>query len=152
MSTIRIMLVCHGNICRSTMSEFVLKYLVEQRGIADRFVIQSSATSTEEIGNDTHCGTKRVLDAHGIAHPPRRAVQLRRVDADKFDLFIGMDEANVRNMRRILGADAEPKIHLLLEFVGKQRAIADPWYTGDFETTFDDVMEGCEGLLAHLGF
>lgn len=151
----RIMFVCHGNICRSTMAEFVMKDLVKRAGREADFIIASSATSTEEIGNDTHPGTKRVLAAHGVAIAPRGAVQLRASDYDAYDLFVGMDAANIRTMRRMLKGDPESKVHKLLEFAEGSSAdaaadVVDPWYTGDFETTYDDVLRGCEALLAWL--
>ncbi|MEE0705405.1 MAG: low molecular weight protein-tyrosine-phosphatase [Adlercreutzia sp.] len=147
----RILFVCHGNICRSTMAEFVLKDMVQRRGEADRFVIASAATSTEEIGNPVHPGTQRALRERGIGgFEKKRARQLRRDDYDQYDLLIGMDEANIRNMTRMLGGDPEGKVHLLLEFAGETSAIADPWYTGDFEATYRDVAAGCEGLLREL--
>lgn len=148
----RILFVCHGNICRSTMAEFVLKDMVAARGMADEFHIESAATSTEEIGNPVHPGTQRVLRAHGIGgFEGKQARQLTRADYGDFDLIIGMDTANIRNMNRMLGGDPKAKIHKLLEFAGSSRDVADPWYTGDFDTTYTDVLAGCEGLLAHLG-
>ena len=148
----RILFVCHGNICRSTMAEFVLKALVAARGVADEFHIESAATSTEEIGNPVHPGTQRMLREHGIGgFEGKRARQLTRADYDDFDLIVGMDTANIRNMNRMLGGDPEAKIHKLLEFAGSSRDVADPWYMGDFDTTYTDVLAGCEGLLAHLG-
>ena len=132
----RILFVCHGNICRSTMAEFVLKDMVARRGLADEFEIESAATSTEEIGG----------------FEKKRARQLRRTDYDAFDLIIGMDEANMRNMDRMLGGDPAGKLHKMLEFAGSTRDVADPWYTGDFDTTYEDVCDGCRGLLGHLGF
>lgn len=147
----RILFVCHGNICRSTMAEFVLKDMVQRRGEADQFVIASAATSTEEIGNPVHPGTQRALRERGIGgFEKKRARQLRRDDYDQYDLLIGMDEANIRNMTRMLGGDPEGKVHLLLEFAGETSAIVDPWYTGDFEATYRDVAAGCEGLLREL--
>ena len=151
----RIMFVCHGNICRSTMAEFVMKDLVERRGLADRFVIASSATSTEEIGNPVHPGTRRILAGQGISCEGKRAVQLRAADYDSYDYFIGMDSANIRNMRRMLKGDPLDKVHKLLEFpegVSSDEAsdVADPWYTGDFNVTYDDVLRGCDALLAFL--
>lgn len=149
---IRILFVCHGNICRSTMAEFVLKDMVARRGLADRFHIESAATSTEEIGNPVHPGTVSVLRKHGIGgFEGKRARQLTRADYDAFDLIVGMDAANMRNMARMLGADPAGKVRKLLEFAGSSRDVADPWYTGDFDTTYADVLAGCEGLLAHLG-
>lgn len=148
----RVLFVCHGNICRSTMAEFVLKDMVAARGMAEHFNIESAATSTEEIGNPVHPGTQAVLREHGIGgFKGKRARQLRRADYDDFDLIIGMDEANMRNMNRMLGGDAEGKLHKLLEFSGSTRDVADPWYTGDFDTTYEDVCDGCTGLLAYLG-
>ncbi|WP_289636172.1 low molecular weight protein-tyrosine-phosphatase [uncultured Adlercreutzia sp.] len=148
----RILFVCHGNICRSTMAEFVLKDMVAARGLAGEFHIESAATSTEEIGNPVHPGTQRMLREHGIGgFQAKQARQLTRADYDGYDLIIGMDEANIRNMNRMLGGDPDGKIHKLLEFAGSVRDVADPWYTGDFETTYDDVLAGCKGLLAHLG-
>lgn len=148
----RILFVCHGNICRSTMAEFVLKDMVEKRGVADRFHIESAATSTEEIGNPVHPGTQGVLRAHGIGgFADKRARQLRRSDYDDFGLIIGMDSANMRNMGRMLGGDPAGKLHKLLEFAGSDRDVADPWYTGDFDITYEDVCDGCEGLLRFHG-
>ena len=148
---VRVLFVCHGNICRSTMAEFVLKDMVAKRGRADDFVIESAATSTEEIGNPVHPGTQGVLRRHGIGgFEAKRARQLRRADYDNFDFIIGMDDANVRNINRMLGGDPVGKVHKLLDFAGKNRSIADPWYTGDFDTTYEDVCDGCEGLLSYV--
>lgn len=147
---VRILFVCHGNICRSPMAEFVMKDLVEKRGISDLFVIASAATSTEEIGNDVHHGTKRILTRMGVPFERRAARRLRSSDAQAWDYLIGMDEANVRNMRRMLDADCHDRIFKLMEFAGSYDDVADPWYTGDFETTYDDVLAGCRGLLASI--
>ena len=150
---IRLLFVCHGNICRSTMAEFVLKDMVARRGLADEFEIESAATSTEEIGNPVHPGTVGELRRHDIGgFEKKRARQLRRTDYDAFDLIIGMDEANMRNMGRMLGGDPEGKLHKMMEFAGSARDVADPWYTGDFDTTYEDVCDGCRGLLGYLGF
>lgn len=152
----RVMFVCHGNICRSPMAEFVMRDLAMKAGRANEFRIASSATSTEEIGNPVHPGTKRVLAAHGIGCVGKTARQLRRDEYKSWDLFVVMDDANVRNIGRILGKDPEGKVHKLLEFAeGNElgdpvRDVADPWYTGDFEATWHDVLAGCEGLLARL--
>ena len=151
----RIMFVCHGNICRSTMAEFVMRDMVQRAGLESRVAVASSATTSEEIGNDTHPGTQRVLDAHGIAHPRRAAVKLRAADYDVYDLFVGMDAENIHDMRRILRGDVQGKVHKLLEFSEGSSAdsaadVADPWYTGDFETTFEDVQAGCVALLAYI--
>ena len=145
---IRIMFVCHGNICRSTMSEFVMKHLIKKAGLENEIYVASSATSYEEIGNDTHYGTKAVLDKHGILYTKRGAVHLEKSDYDKYDYFIGMDDANVSNMKKILGRN--DKIYKLLEFAGSARSISDPWYTHDFDSTYADVTEGCTALLDFL--
>ena len=142
----RIMFVCHGNICRSPMAEMVMAELLRKVG-RDDVTTASAATSTEEIGNGVHPGTVRLLTRHNIPMRRHEAVQLTRRDAERYDLFIGMDAANLRNMRRILGNDAEGRIFNLLDFSDKPRDISDPWYTGDFETTFSDIMEGCQALL-----
>ena len=150
----RIMFVCHGNICRSPMAEFVLKKMVSERGVADQFVIASSATSTEEIwggvGNPVYPPAKAELARHGIFCEGKRAVQLTRADYDKYDLFVGMDSANIRNMHRILGGDAQGKICKLMDYTDRGGDVADPWYTGDFATTYRDVTDGCRGLLHTL--
>ncbi len=148
---IKIMFVCHGNICRSPMAEFVFKDLISKKGLSDKFTVASSATSTEEIwngvGNPVYPPAKRILNSHGISCEGKRAVQLKKADYDNFDYFIGMDGANIRNMNRILGGDPDEKIYKLLTFAGSSDDVADPWYTGDFETTYKDVLTGCEGLL-----
>lgn len=150
---IRVLFVCHGNICRSTMAEFVLKDMVARRGLADEFEIESAATSTEEIGNPVHPGTVGELRRHDIGgFEKKRARQLRRDDYDAFDLIIGMDEANMRNMDRMLGGDPAGKLRKMMEFAGSARDVADPWYTGDFDATYEDVCDGCRGLLGYLGF
>ena len=147
---IKVLFICHGNICRSTMAESVMTYLVNERGISDKFYIFSAATSTEEIGNPPHYGTVRKLREVGIPVVPHRAVQLTKADYDKYDYLIGMDSANIRNMTRICGGDPQGKIRRLLSFAGKERDIADPWYTGNFDETYSDVLEGCLALLAYL--
>lgn len=147
---IALLMVCHGNICRSPMAEFVLKDMVKKAGLADRFEIASAATSTEEIGNPVHRGTREKLRQVGISVAGKTAVQLRKSDYDKYDYLIGMDEWNIRNMLRMLGGDPEGKIHKLLEFAGSRRDVADPWYTGDFETTYQDVVTGCKELMKML--
>ncbi len=147
---IKILFICHGNICRSPMAEFVMKDIVNRAGESDNFYIDSAATSTEEIGNGIHYGTRRILQEKGISCTGHRAVQMTRADYDKYDYLIGMDEANIRNMLRIAGGDGQKKMYMLLSFAGKQRAIADPWYTGDFDTTYADVKEGCEAFFTYL--
>lgn len=144
-----ILFICHGNICRSTMAEFVMKDILAARGLGD-VRVESAATSREEIGNDTYPGTKRVLDAHGIPYTPRHARQTTRRDYSEFDYIVGMDAENMRGMQRIYGGDPEGKLSLLLDWTGMGGDIADPWYTGDFETTFDDVEAGCIALAEHL--
>ena len=147
---IRVMFVCHGNICRSTMAQCVLNDMVQKKNLEDEFVIESSATSTEEIGNPIHRGTVNKLNEVGIKVLNHRAVQLKKSDLEKYDYFIAMDKANMRNMKRILGDEAN--IHLLLEYAGLDRDIPDPWYTGDFDKTYEDVVLGLEGFLKHLGY
>ena len=144
------MFVCHGNICRSPMAEFVFLDMVKKRGLSDRITAASSATSTEEIGNDIHRGTKRILDKYAISYSRREAVQLTRRDYEKYDLFVGMDSYNIRNMHHIFGSDPEGKVVKLLDFTSRGGDVADPWYTGNFEETYRDVTEGCIGILEKL--
>ena len=146
----RILFVCHGNICRSPMAEFVMKDLVKKAGLEDEFYIESAATSTEEIGNEVYPPAKRKLAEHGIGCHGKTARQMMRRDYDRFDLLIGMDSWNLRNMNRMCGGDPEGKIHLLMDYTEKPRDVADPWYTGNFEATWRDVLEGCQCLLALL--
>ncbi len=143
----RILFICHGNICRSPMAEFVLKDMVHKRGLSARFVIDSAATSTEEIGNGVHHGTRRKLGEMGVPCGDHRAVQMRRSDYGKYDYLIGMDAWNIRNMRRILGEDPEKKVYRLLDFAEHPRDIEDPWYTGNFDVTYEDIVEGCQAFL-----
>lgn len=147
---IRIMFVCHGNICRSPMAEFVMKKLVKDAGMEDDFLILSSATSTEEIGNPVYPPARSELMKHGISCTGKYAVQLKKSDYDKYDMFIGMDSANIRNMRRIFDNDKNEKVSKLLSFAGRSDDVADPWYTGDFKTTYNDILEGCTALLEKL--
>lgn len=151
---IKILFVCHGNICRSPMAEFVMKELVSEQDLSEQFQIASAATSTEEIwngvGNPVYPPAREKLAEHGIGCAGKRAVQLVRADYEKYDLLIGMDSANIRNMHRMLGGDPEGKVFKLLTFAGIDRDISDPWYTGDFETTYRDILTGCESLLKYL--
>lgn len=147
---IKILFVCHGNICRSPMAEFVLKDMVKKRGTEDNFYIASAATSTEEIGNPVHYGTRNKLAEYGISTTGKAAVQMKKSDYGKYDYLIGMDSANIRNMLRIAGGDPEHKIKKLLAFAGSTRDIADPWYTGNFDITYEDIVEGCEAFLTEV--
>lgn len=149
---IKIFFVCHGNICRSVMAQCVLQDMVNKRGIAEQFDIDSRATSTEEIGNPPHHGTVRKLREVGVPVLAHRASQITKRDYDEADYVIGMDEWNMRNLRRMLGGDPDDRCYKLLAFAGLERDIADPWYTGDFEATYEDVTEGCEAFLEYLGF
>ena len=146
----RILFVCHGNICRSPMAEFVMKDLVKKVGLEDEFYIESAATSTEEIGNEVYPPAKRKLAEHGIGCQGKTARQMMQRDYDRFDLLIGIDSWNLRNMNCMCGGDPEGKIHLLMDYTEKPRDVADPWYTGNFEATWRDVLEGCQCLLALL--
>lgn len=148
---IRVAFCCHGNICRSTLSESVFTHKVKALGLESQFVIDSFATSTEEIGNPPHRGTVNKLKEVGIPLVPHRAKQITLNDYENFDYIIGMDAANIRNLKRILNGDPMNKVHKFLSFAGFDRDIADPWYTGDFDATYDDVIDGCEGFLEYLG-
>ena len=146
----KILFICHGNICRSPMAEFVMKDLVKKAGLSPQFYIDSAATSREEIGNDVYPPARAELRAHGVPVGHRAAVQVTPRDYDAYDWLLTMDENNARNLRRILPHDPDGKIRALLSFAGEQRGIADPWYTDDFEATWQDVLEGCQGLLHKL--
>ena len=150
METKKILFVCHGNICRSPMAEFVMKWLVKEAGREGEFEIASAATSTEEIGNPVYPPARRKLAEHGIASDGKYARQITRRDYQYYDLIVGMDEWNLRNMRRMLGGDPEGKICLLMDFTERPGEVADPWYTGDFEATWRDVLEGCRGILRDI--
>ena len=146
----RILFICHGNICRSPMAEFVMKDLVKKAGLEGQFHIESAATSTEEIGNPVYPPVKRKLAEHGIDCTGKTARQLKNSDYDQYDLLIGMDRANLRNMHRIGAGDFAGKLRLLMDYTDHPGDVADPWYTGDFETTWQDVLTGCQGLLKYL--
>ena len=151
---IRVLFVCLGNICRSPMAEFIMKSIVSERSLSDSFYIASAATSTEEIwngvGNPVYPPAKRELAKHGISCEGKRAVQITKADYGKYDYILGMEERNIRNILRIVGKDPEHKVKLLLDYSDHPRDIADPWYTGNFESTYRDVVEGCEGFLLYL--
>ena len=135
---IKVLFVCLGNICRSPMAEFVFRDMVQKRGLADQFHIASAATSSEELGNPVHYGTTNKLKALGIS------------TKGKYAYILGMEYRNIRNIDRIVGSDPKRKVHMLLDFSGNPRDIADPWYTGNFDRTYDDILEGCEGFLNYL--
>ena len=147
---IKVLFICHGNICRSTMAESVMTYLVKQKGIESAFEINSAATSREEIGNPPHHGTVKKLKEVGIPIVPHHAVQMTKADYEYYDYLIGMDSANIRNMNRIAGGDPQGKIYKLLRFAGSERDVAEPWYTGDFDATYRDVMEGLNAFLQEI--
>ena len=147
---LKILFVCHGNICRSPMAEFVMKDLVRKAGLENEIYVASAATSTEEIGNSVYPPARRKLAEHGIGCAGKTARQMTKRDYEEYDLLIGMDNANIRNMKRISGGDPDGKIRRLLEYAGRSGEVADPWYTGDFEATWQDVLAGCTGLLQQL--
>ena len=146
----RILFVCHGNICRSPMAEFVMKELVRRAGRQDEFLIESAATSREEIGNDIHYGTRTKLREMGIPFTRRAARQIRSDDYDKYDYLVAMDDENEYYMNRWWAPDDQHKIVRLLSFAGKSRDIADPWYTGNFDQTYEDILEGCTAFLKKI--
>ena len=150
----KIMFVCHGNICRSPMAEFIFRDMLRRNGLADKISVSSSATSTEEIwgdiGNPVYPPAKAELAKHGLSCEGKRAVQLKKSDYDKYDLFIGMDKANIRNMQRILGGDPDDKIRKLMEYTDRGGDVADPWYSGRFDVAYRDIYDGCEGLLRSI--
>ncbi len=147
---IKVLFICHGNICRSTMAESVMTHLVNTQNLSHRFEIASAATSREEIGNPPHYGTVNKLRQVGIPVVPHRAIQMTKADYEYYDYLIGMDTANIRNMTRIAGGDMEDKIYKLLSFTGSGRDVADPWYTGDFDATYEDVDAGCRAFLEYV--
>ena len=147
---IALLMVCHGNICRSPMAEFIMKDMVEKAGLSARFHIASAATSSEEAGNPVHRGTREKLAQVGISVAGKRAVQLKKSDYSRYDYLIGMDDSNIRLMLRILGGDPDHKVHKLLDFTGHGGNVADPWYTGDFDATYRDVLAGCKAVLDNI--
>ena len=147
---IKILFVCHGNICRSPMAEFVMKDLINKKGIAGQFEIASAATSTEEIGNSVYPPAKRKLKEHGISCAGKTARQMTREDYLYYDYIIAMDKFNIKNMTRFVGNDTDNKVSLLMDYTSRPGDVADPWYTGDFDTTWNDVYEGCLGILKKL--
>ena len=146
----KILFICHGNICRSPMAEFVMKELVRRAGLSDQFLIESAATSREELGNDMHYGTRTKLREMNIPFSRRAARQIRPDDYDRYDYLVAMDDENLYYMNRCWGGDPDHKIKMLLSFAGKDRDIADPWYTGNFDQTWEDVLEGCTAFLESL--
>ena len=146
----KILFVCHGNICRSTMAEFVMKDLVRKAGLEQEFEIDSKACRTDELGSDTYPGTKRALKEHGVPFTPRQARQITRADYDAWDFIVYMDEENRRDLTRLTRSDPQGKCSFLLSWAGLSREVADPWYTGEFETTYQDVLLGCKALLEKI--
>ena len=147
---IRILFVCHGNICRSPMAEFIMKKLVKENGIEDRFFIASAATSTEELGNPVYPPARRKLAEHGINCNNKTAVQMKKSDYEKYDHIIAMDNMNIRNIMRMIRSDPNGKVSLLLSFCSENRSVADPWYSGDFDAAYRDIDKGCRAFLAQL--
>ena len=147
---IKVLFICHGNICRSPMAEFVMKDLVKKAGLEKEFFIASAATSTEEIGNPVYPPARRRLAQAGISCDGKYAVQLTKKDYEKYDYIIGMEQVYIKNIMRIVGEDPQKKVYRLLDFTGQPGDIADPWYSGDFDTTYEQVLAGCEGLLKEL--
>lgn len=147
---IRIMFVCLGNICRSPMAEFVLKDLLKKQNLESEFYISSSATSSEEIGNGVHYGTIRKLNQEKIPVEDRVAKKLKKEDYDKYDYIIGMEKSNIINILRIIGNDKNQKVYRLLDFTNNPRDIADPWYTGNFDKAYEEILEGCKALIKKI--
>ena len=147
---IKILFICHGNICRSPMAEFILKSMVRRQGMEKQFEIHSAAVSREELGNPVYPPARRELAKHGLSCSGHAARQITKEDYRMYDFLIGMDRGNLAGMRRVFGSDPEGKLHLLLDFTGAPRDVADPWYTDDFETAYRDIEAGCLALLAYL--
>ncbi len=149
---IKILFLCHGNICRSPMAEFVMKNMVKKAGLSREFEIASAAVSAEELGNPVYPPARRKLAEHGLSCSGKTAWQISKADYNRWDYLVCMDASNLRRLHRICGGDSEGKMSLLLDYTDHPRDVADPWYTGDFEATWQDVNEGCQGLLRHLGY
>lgn len=147
---IKVMFVCHGNICRSPMAEFIFKDLVEKKGMSDKFYIASCATSTEEIGSSVYSLARRKLMEHNISCEGKNSVQLKKEDYSKYGYFVAMDQRNIRNIFKIIKEDPDKKVYKLLDFTSIPKDIADPWYSGDFDTTYNEICEGCKGLLDYI--
>lgn len=147
---IKILFVCHGNICRSPMAEYIFRDKIEKMGLGNQFHIASAATSTEELGNPPHHGTQKILSDLGISCYGKRAVQIQKKDYAAYDFILAMDDRNIKNMRRILGEDKNHKIYKFLDFTQEPRNIADPWYTGNFDRTYEDILEACDSFLEYL--
>ncbi len=147
---IKILFICHGNICRSPMAEYLLKAMVSKKGIADKFFISSAGTSSEELGNPVHSGTKKILNSLGISCEGKFASQMGKYDYNSYDYIIGMEAVNVKNINKIVGGDVDGKVWRLLEFTDRPRDIADPWYTHKFDETYEEIYEGCKGFLKYL--
>ena len=147
---VNILFVCHGNICRSTMAEFAMKQLVREAGLVDKILVESKALHRDEIGSDTHRGTREVLRTHNIPFSKRRATLMTAADYSAFDLIIGMDTENMNDLDRLTGGDPDGKVRRLLSYIGEERDVADPWYTGNFDITYRDVDAGCRALPQEL--
>ena len=150
MEKIKVLFICHGNICRSPMAEFILKDIIKKRGLEDKFIISSSATSTEEIGNPVHPGTRKKLSSFNINTSGKKAVQITKSDYEKYNYIFLMDNNNIRNVKRIIDSDPDNKICRFLDITNNPRDIADPWYTGNFDETYNDILEGCTAFIEKL--